>query len=79
MDMAQNRLYADPVLPGKYPDVIRAGDVLFLLQHPTSEDMELISQPLDFYGLNYYMPTRVRVARARAPCRRAWPRQWATT
>ena len=21
--------------------------------------MDLISQPLDFYGLNYYMPTRV--------------------
>ena len=58
MDMAQNRLYADPVLLGKYPDTIRAA-TFFSSFSPSSEDMELISQPLDFYGLNYYMPTRV--------------------
>lgn len=58
MDMAQNRLYADPVLLGKYPDAIRAA-TFFSSFSPSKEDMELISQPLDFYGLNYYMPTRV--------------------
>ena len=58
MDVAQNRLYADPVLLGKYPDVIRAA-TFFSSFSPSSEDLELISQPLDFYGLNYYMPTRV--------------------
>ncbi|MGO4492645.1 GH1 family beta-glucosidase [Arthrobacter sp. 2YAF22_2] len=58
MDMAQNRLYADPVLLGKYPDAIRAA-TFFSSFSPSSEDLELISQPLDFYGLNYYMPTRV--------------------
>jgi len=58
MDMAQNRLYADPVLLGKYPDAVRAA-TFFSSFSPSSEDMELISQPLDFYGLNYYMPTRV--------------------
>lgn len=58
MDMAQNRLYADPVLLGKYPDAIRAA-TFFSSFSPSSEDMKLISQPLDFYGLNYYMPTRV--------------------
>lgn len=58
MDVAQNRLFADPVLLGKYPDVIRAAS-FFSSFSPSSEDLELISQPLDFYGLNYYMPTLV--------------------
>ncbi|MEO5992624.1 MAG: family 1 glycosylhydrolase, partial [Arthrobacter sp.] len=58
MDMAQNRLYADPVLLGKYPDAVRTA-AFFSSFDPSSEDMALISQPLDFYGLNYYMPTRV--------------------
>ncbi len=59
MDVAQNRLYADPVLLGKYPDVIRAATFFSSSFSPSSEDMELISQPVDFYGLNYYMPTLV--------------------
>ncbi|XAS66904.1 family 1 glycosylhydrolase [Micrococcaceae bacterium Sec5.7] len=58
MDVVQNTLYADPVLTGKYPDVIRAAKFFSSFNHP-DEDMELISRPLDFYGLNYYMPTRV--------------------
>jgi beta-glucosidase len=60
MDLAQNRLYADPVLLGKYPDLIRAAKFFSSFDHPDA-DMELISQPLDFYGLNYYMPTKVAV------------------
>ncbi len=59
MDMAQNRLFADPVLLGQYPDAIRVATVFSSSFNPSSEDMELISQPLDFYGLNYYMPTLV--------------------
>lgn len=58
MDVFQNRLFADPVLLGKYPDVVRAA-TFFSSFSPSEEDMQLISQPLDFYGLNYYMPTRV--------------------
>lgn len=58
MDVAQNRLYADPVLTGKYPDLVRLGKFFSSFEHP-DEDMAVISQPLDFYGLNYYMPTRV--------------------
>ncbi|MCU1435574.1 MAG: glycoside hydrolase [Pseudarthrobacter sp.] len=60
MDIAQNRLYADPVLTGKYPDIIRAAKFFGSFDHP-DEDMDIISQPLDFYGLNYYMPTKVAV------------------
>jgi beta-glucosidase len=58
MDVFQNRLFADPVLLGKYPDAIRAA-TFFSSFSPSAEDLALISQPLDFYGLNYYMPTRV--------------------
>jgi beta-glucosidase len=60
MDLAQNRLYADPVLTGRYPDLIRAAKFFGSFDHP-EEDMLIISQPLDFYGLNYYMPTKVAV------------------
>ncbi|HCC40647.1 MAG TPA: beta-glucosidase, partial [Arthrobacter bacterium] len=47
-------------LTGKYPDLIRAAKFFGSFDHP-DEDMEIISQPLDFYGLNYYMPTKVAV------------------
>ncbi|KNH18040.1 glycoside hydrolase [Arthrobacter sp. ZBG10] len=60
MDLAQNTLYADPVLKGKYPDLVRAAKFFSSFEHP-DEDLELISAPLDFYGLNYYMPTKVAV------------------
>ncbi|MEO8284513.1 MAG: family 1 glycosylhydrolase, partial [Pseudarthrobacter sp.] len=51
---------ADPVLTGKYPDLISAAKFFSSFDHP-DEDMKIISQPLDFYGLNYYMPTKVVV------------------
>ena len=66
MDLAQNRLYADPVLTGNYPDVIRAAKFFSSFNHP-DEDMEVISQPLDFYGLNYYMPTKVAAGAGEGP------------
>jgi beta-glucosidase len=66
MDVAQNRLYADPVLTGKYPDLIRAAKLFSSFEHP-DEDMAVISQPLDFYGLNYYMPTRVAAGGGDSP------------
>jgi beta-glucosidase len=66
MDLAQNRLYADPVLTGKYPDVIRAAKFFSSFNHPDS-DMAVISQPLDFYGMNYYMPTKVAAGGGEGP------------
>jgi beta-glucosidase len=58
MDTAQNRLYADPVLLGRYPDLVNLMG-RFSDFSPSAEDMTLISQPLDFYGLNYYLPSRI--------------------
>jgi len=49
-----NGLFADPVLRGSYPDAL--GD---LMPGPVTEDLRVIAAPLDFYGVNYYNPTRV--------------------
>ena len=64
LDFIHNRLFADPVLLGRSPE-IPAGLPLhlrLLLRSVTRmkrADLELVSQPLDFYGLNYYFPSLV--------------------
>jgi beta-glucosidase len=69
MDGYLNRWFLDPVFRGRYPedmleqyerrygpfDVVRRGD------------LEAISQKLDFLGVNYYMPQRVRPDPSRQP------------
>jgi beta-glucosidase len=74
-DVLQNRMYADPVLLGRYPqlpdrlpDRLREAFSFFETVEPS--DLATISQPLDFYGLNYYMPARIR---AGAPTGSATP------
>ncbi|MEV6568750.1 GH1 family beta-glucosidase [Streptomyces kronopolitis] len=54
-DLLLNRLFAEPVLLGRYPDEELAG----LLPGPVAEDLRIISEPLDWYGINYYQPTLV--------------------
>ncbi|MDR7281126.1 GH1 family beta-glucosidase [Catenuloplanes atrovinosus] len=52
-----NWTFADPILRGAYPDAVR--DLL-----PVRDgDLEIISAPLDFYGVNYYEPTRIEAPR----------------
>ena len=62
-DFLHNRLFADPVLLGRSPDRPRGagwlGAALGLLSRSSRRDLALISQPIDFYGLNYYFPSRV--------------------
>ena len=69
LDGHLNRWFLDPVLRGEYPrdmvelfercygpfDVVRDGD------------LDVIAAPLDFLGVNYYMPKRVRDEPRRAP------------
>ncbi|MFF7530568.1 GH1 family beta-glucosidase [Streptomyces bobili] len=53
-DVLLNRLFADPLLLGEYPaglGELMPGDV--------ASDLKVITEPLDFYGINYYAPTRV--------------------
>ncbi|MGW0756243.1 GH1 family beta-glucosidase [Streptomyces sp. NPDC002814] len=53
-DLLLNRLFADPVLRGEYPEGI--GE---LMPGDVPADLKVIGEPLDFYGVNYYSPTRV--------------------
>ena len=62
-----NRLYFDPILLGRYPTEIWEHYERHL---PASSvigdgDIEAISQPIDFLGLNYYFPATI-AARSRA-------------
>ncbi|MER6258372.1 GH1 family beta-glucosidase [Streptomyces sp900105245] len=53
-DLLLNRLFAEPVLLGRYPDgmgELMPGDV--------ESDLAVIGEPPDWYGVNYYAPTRV--------------------
>lgn len=53
-DLLLNRLFADPVLLGRYPDSI--GE---LMPGDVESDLKIIGEPVDWYGINYYQPTKV--------------------
>ncbi|MFD5077862.1 GH1 family beta-glucosidase [Streptomyces sp. NPDC058371] len=53
-DILLNRLFADPLLLGRYPDGIAE-----LLPGDVESDLKVIAEPLDWYGINYYQPTKV--------------------
>jgi beta-glucosidase len=66
-----NRLFMDPIFKGSYPDDMLAHYEQNLPGFSVIEDgdLEIIAQPLDFLGVNYYFPgtimdaTRAREAR----------------
>lgn len=61
VDAFANRLSLDPLLIGRYPDAFTASRLWRLFEGPIhAGDMELISQPLDFIGVNYYTRAVVR-------------------
>ncbi len=61
-DALWNRLFADPILLGRYPDGFAE-----LMPGPVEDDLALIGQPLDFYGVNYYNPMRIGAPAEDAP------------
>ena len=65
-DAYMNRQYLDPVLLGRYPDELRD---MFGEHWPAwpQADFDLIRQPLDFIGVNYYTRSVVRANET------AWP------
>jgi beta-glucosidase len=63
-DALHNRLFADPVLTGAYPDLEAFGIPPMPVENG---DLELISDPGDFYGINFYNPTTVGAAAAASP------------
>src|SRR6201988_763233 len=58
-DAEQNGLFLEPVLYGRYPAHVRST----LLPVPgliADGDMDIIRQPVDFLGVNYYAPVSLR-------------------
>ncbi|WP_417562619.1 GH1 family beta-glucosidase [Microbacterium sp.] len=63
-DLLHNRLFADPLLAGAYPDLEAFG----LPPMPVRDgDLELIGARQDFYGINFYNPTTVAAAAEPGP------------
>ena len=61
IDGLQNRVFLDPVMRGEYPADVRADTAAVTdWSFVQDGDLELIQQPLDALGLNYYNPTVVR-------------------
>ncbi|GGL21055.1 beta-glucosidase [Sphaerisporangium melleum] len=56
-DALHNRLFNDPVLLGRYPDLSAFG--VTAPAGVRDGDLEIIAQPLDGLGINYYNPTRI--------------------
>ncbi|HET9139628.1 GH1 family beta-glucosidase, partial [Actinophytocola sp.] len=61
-DALVNRLFADSVLLGRYPEELAGA-----LPGPVAADLEIISTPLDWYGVNYYQPSLVGAPTAAPP------------
>jgi len=76
-DAYMNRQYLDPVFFGKYPDELREifGDAW---PEWPAQDFELIKQPIDYLGFNYYTRAVVRNDPANYPLRTAVVPQHAT-
>ncbi|HEY6892473.1 MAG TPA: GH1 family beta-glucosidase [Solirubrobacter sp.] len=64
MDAHQNRWFLDPVLRGTYPvELLEHYERTFgPLPSLNPEDLDVISRPIDFLGVNYYSPTVVRAS-----------------
>lgn len=62
-DILQNRMFTDPVLLGRYPDLTPFGlggdDAASGLACVRDGDLAVISAPVDGIGVNYYNPTRL--------------------
>jgi beta-glucosidase len=58
-DTLHNRMFADPLLLGRYPDLSAFGAGPAGLDCVRDGDLEVISTPLDALGVNYYSPTRL--------------------
>ncbi|GAA4484395.1 GH1 family beta-glucosidase [Microbacterium panaciterrae] len=62
-DLIHNRVFADPVLLGRYPDLEPLGVTM-----PVHDgDLALISAPCEVYGVNYYNPTTVAACEGPVP------------
>jgi beta-glucosidase len=64
IDALANRLFLDPVLVGTYPaDLVEDLASLMSFDHVQDGDLELISQPIEALGVNYYMKHGVKAGK----------------
>ncbi|MFH8592677.1 GH1 family beta-glucosidase [Streptomyces rimosus] len=61
-DLLLNRLFAEPVLLGRYPE--EELTAALLAGADLDGDLRIIGEPLDWYGVNYYQPTKVGAPQA---------------
>ncbi|MDK2809480.1 MAG: beta-glucosidase [Petroclostridium sp.] len=60
-DGFQNRWFLDPVFKGRYPaDMINWYSKKVVVPVITQEDLDIISTPVDFLGINYYAPGYIK-------------------
>jgi beta-glucosidase len=58
-DALHNRMFTDPVLLGRYPDLTAFGIGAAGMDCVRDGDLAVISAPIDALGVNYYTPTRL--------------------
>ncbi len=58
-DVLHNRMFGDPVLLGRYPDLPEFERELRFIAEVDPGDLAIIHQPLDFYGVDYTQPARI--------------------
>jgi beta-glucosidase len=58
-DTLQNRMFTDPVLLGRYPDLTAFGIADGGFSCVQEGDLAVISAPIEGIGVNYYNPTRL--------------------
>ncbi len=58
-DILHNRVFTDPILLGRYPDLSAFGVGEAGLPCVADGDLKVISAPIDGLGVNYYNPTRL--------------------
>ncbi|GAA1920662.1 GH1 family beta-glucosidase [Streptomyces durmitorensis] len=54
-DVLLNRLFADPLILGRYPE----GIAELMPADDIDADLKVIAEPVDWYGINFYQPTKV--------------------
>ncbi|MFD8562625.1 GH1 family beta-glucosidase [Streptosporangium canum] len=73
VDGLQNRIFLDPVLRGEYPaDVVERAGRFTDWSFVEDGDLEIIGQPVDLLGVNYYHPQTV-AARTGEPANPVYP------
>lgn len=63
-DLIHNRIFSEPLLDGRYPDLEGLGLPPMPVQNG---DLEAIGGSIDFYGINFYNPTTVTNAEEGSP------------